>query len=237
MKFQQSSPSIDTSALILKEYQSLLGSLMYLMLSTRPDLAFTISTLSKFSSAPLPIHRAAAKRVLPYLKATKALALSFSSKQRDAQLVGFSDSDWGSDRNDRKFTSGYVFPIGGTAISWKYKKQAVVALSSTEAGYIGTSEATREAIWHQRLLLEITESHQPRHLQPLLVDNQGAIKLAENPRFHKRRKHIDIKYHFVRQAYENGLITVQYISTSNMTADIMTKALPTERHWIHLAGM
>ena len=142
-----SSPSIDRSALILKEYQSLVGSLMYLMLSTRSDLAFTISTLSKFSSAHLPIHLAAAKQVLRYLKATKTLALSFSSKQRDAQLVGFSDSDWGSDRNDRKSTSGYVFTIVGTAISWKSKKQVVVALSSTEAEYIGTSEVTREAIW------------------------------------------------------------------------------------------
>ena len=175
--------------------------------------------------------------MLRYLKTMKTLALSFSSEQRDAQLVGFSDSDWGGDRDDRKSTSGYVFTIGGTAISWKSKKQAVVALSSTEAEYIGTSEATREAIWLQHLLLEITESNHPTYLQLLFVDNQGAIKPGENPRFHERTKHIDIKYHFDQQAYENGPITVQYISTSNMTADIMTKTLPTECHWIHLAGM
>jgi len=234
---ETSSQPINSTTLILKEYQSLVGSLMYLMLSTRPDLAFTISTLSKFASAPLPIHLAAAKRVLRYLKATKTLALSFSSELRDAQLVGFSDSDWGGDRDDRKSTAGYVFTIGGTAISWKSKKQPVVALSSTEAEYIGTSEATREAIWLQRLLHELTQSDKPTNPQLLFVDNQGAIKLTENPRFHERTKHIDIKYHFVRQACENGLITVQYISTSKMTADIMTKALPTERHWIHLAGM
>ena len=205
-----SSQSINRSVLILKAYQSLVGSLMYLMLSTRPDLAFTISTLSKFkfASVPLPMHLAVAKRVLRYLKTTKTLAPSFSSEQRDAQLVGFSDSDWGGERDDQKSTSGYVFTIGGTEISWKSKKQAVVALSSTEAEYIGTSEATREAIWPQRLLLEITESNQPTHLQLLFADNQGAIKLAENPHFHERTKHIDIKYHFVRQAYENGLITV-----------------------------
>ena len=126
------------------------------MLSTRPDLVFTISTLSKFASAPLPMHLAVAKRVLRYLKTTKTLALSFSFEQRDAQLVGFSDSDWGGDRDDRKSTSGYVFTIGGMAISWKSKKQAVVALSSTEVEYIGTSEATWEAIC---LLLENTESN------------------------------------------------------------------------------
>jgi len=132
-----SSQPNDRGTLILKEYQSfkLVGSLIYLMLSTCPDLAFTISTLSKFASAPLPIHLAAAKRVLRYLKATKTLALSFSSEQRNAELVGFSDSDWGDDRDDRKSTSGYVFTMGGTAISWKSKKQGVVALSSTEAEY------------------------------------------------------------------------------------------------------
>jgi len=98
--------------------------------------------------------------------------------------------------------------MGGTAISWKSKKQRVVALSSTEAEYIGTSEATREAIWLQRLLYELIESDQLTYPQLLFVDNQAAIKLTENPRFHERTKHIDIKYHFVREVYENGLITV-----------------------------
>jgi len=194
---ETSSQPINSTTLILKEYQSLVGSLMYLMLSTRPDLAFKISTVSKFASAPLPIHLAAAKRVLHYLKATKTLALSFSYELRDAQLVGFSDSDWEGDRNDRKSTAGYVFTIGGTGISWKSKKQPVVALSSTEAEYIGRAEATREAIWLQRLLHELTQSDKPTNPQLLFVDNQVAIKLTENSRFHERTKHIDIKYHFV----------------------------------------
>ena len=191
------SQPLDRSMSILKEYQSLVGSLMYLMLCTRPDLALMISTLSKFPSAPLTIHLATAKRVPHYLNATKTLALSFSSEERDTQLLGFSDSDCGGDRDDLKSTSGYVFTIGGTAISWKSKKPAVVALSSTEEEYIGISEATREAIWLQRLLYELTESNKPINPQPLFVDNQGAIKLTENSRFDDRMKHIDIKYHVV----------------------------------------
>lgn len=236
---EPSEASEASSLLIQKEYQSLVGSLMYLMLSTRPDLAFMISTLSKYASAPTPEHLSAAKRVLRYLKETMDTALTYSSRHFETLLEGYSDSDWAGDRDDRKSTSGYVYTLGGTAISWKSKKQAVVALSSTEAEYIGTSEAAREAIWIWRLFDDLSQHLQQQQQQPqqLYVDNQGAIKLTENPRFHERTKHIDIKYHFVQEAHEKGLINVKYVPTEDMTADIMTKALPLERHWKHMEGM
>jgi hypothetical protein len=133
---------------ILKEYQSLVGSLMYMMTAMRPDLAFTISTLSRFTSNPTLQHLLAAKRVLRYLKETSSLCRSCTSVYKETALEGFSDSNWAVDKEDRRSTSGYVYTLGGTAISWKSKKQAVVALSSTEAEYIGASEVSRILLMH-----------------------------------------------------------------------------------------
>ena len=123
---------------------------MYLMTATRPDLAYTISTLSKFSSAPTTQHVQAAKRVLRYIKQTRKLSLTFRQGLgigEKLDLCGYCDSDWAGDQDDRKSMSGYVFIFQGAAISWKSKKQSVVALSSTEVEYIGSSEAAKEAMW------------------------------------------------------------------------------------------
>lgn len=220
-------------------YQSLVGSIMYLMTSTRPDLAFTISSLSKFLAKPTTVHLAAAKRVLRYLKQTKNYGLTYRTldQDQDGQLMGFTDSDWAGDRDDRKSTSGYAFTLQGAAICWKSRKQTVIALSSTEAEYISCSEAAREAIWLQRLFLDLSGSTPDSTPMLLYADNQSAIKLSENPRFHERTKHIDIRYHFLRQAHENGQITVKYLATADMTADILTKSLPRDAHQRHTTGM
>lgn len=234
---QDSNPQLAVSDDTQKAlYQSLIGNIMYLMTSTRPDLAFALSALSQHLVAPTEADLQAAKRVLRYVSKTRHLALTYS-RSPVSEITGFTDSDWAGETEARKSTAGYVFTLQGAAISWKSKKQTIVALSSTEAEYIGSTEAAKEAIWLQRLYSDLNPGIASPPPLPLYVDNQGAIKLAENPRFHERTKHIDIKYHFVREAREQGLIDVNYLSTAEMTADVLTKALSRDAHQRHTTGM
>ena len=259
------------------EYQSLVGSIMYGMLGTRPDLGYSISTLSKFNSCPAIEHHSAAKRVLRYLQKTKDYGLMFTGKSASEfpEPKCYTDSDWAGDAEDRRSTGGYVFILAGAAVSWKTKKQGITALSSTEAEYVALSEATKEAIWIKRVLREletrevpkaevdISRYHEeeilrqwepeneeylekkeewPNNLttskpQMIMADNQGCIKLAENIYGNSKAKHVEIRYHFVRDALQDGKISLSYEPTNTMTADIMTKALPRERHWIHTTAM
>lgn len=209
------------------------------MTSTRPDLAYTLSALSQRMKAPKEADLQAAKRVLRYIKKTRDLALTYTPT--DDPLTGYTDSDWAGDVTDRKSTSGYVFNLHGAAISWKSKKQTFVALSSTEAEYIGCSEAAREAVWIRRLYEDLTSREripeEQIHPQLIYADNQGAIKISENSKICDRTKHIEIKYHFVRDARERRQIELQYLPTAEMTADILTKPLPRDTHQRHVSGM
>jgi hypothetical protein len=217
-------------------YQSIVGSIMYIMLGTRPDLAFTISVLSKFVTSPRAAHLTAAKRVLRYLKGTRNLTLQF--RPTSVQPVGFSDSNWAGDQSNCKSTGGFVFMLGGGAVSWKSKKQNSIALSSLEAEYIAGSEAAKEAVWLRRLYQELSNTTVNR-MQPTVIniDNLGAIKNAENPRFHNRTKHIDIRHHFIRDLIEKGDISVQHISTNENIADTLTKQLAIASLERHRAAM
>lgn len=257
------------------EYQSLVGSIMYAMLGTRPDLAYAVSTLSKFNSGPGEVHHGAAKRVLRYLKETKDYGLSYQGEKDDTifpEPICYTDSDWAGETESRKSTGGYVFIMGGAAISWKTKKQTTISLSSTEAEYVALSEATKEAMWMKRLLREIEtrtvpkaeidlakyheeeierqwkpwltsdEQEEPDEFttsrpQKIMADNQGCIKLAENVLNNSRAKHIEIRYHYVRDMWARGKIELIYEPTATMTADVLTKALPKGRHWEHVASM
>ena len=140
--------------------------------------------------------------------------------------------------DDRKSTSGYVFTLGGGAITWRARKQPLVAFSTVEAEYIGASDAAKEAIWIRSFFGQIM-AQDPELLQPqeIFVDNQGAIQLAKNPKFHERTKHIGVRYHFVRDACERNIIRTTYLPTAEMTADILTKILPRETHWKHTGGL
>lgn len=206
-------------------YRSAVGALMYLMVGTRPDLAAAVGTLSQFAADPCPTHWQALKRVLRYLQATPTYGLQFSASN-DGRLVGYSDADWAGDIESRRSTSGYVFMLNGGCISWRSKKQRTVALSSTEAEYMALSEAIQEAVWLKAFLCELGEVASDQALT-VYEDNQGAIALAKNPEFHKRTKHIDIRYHFVREKVEDGQVCLQYCPTQDMLADIMTKPIPT----------
>ena len=157
-------------------------------------------------------------------------------------MEGYSDSDWAGDKDDSKSTSGYLFSLSRASICWKSRKQKLIALSSTEAEYIALTEAAKEASWLRTLYMEIRSrlNIEKVSLQgsiPIHADNQASIHMAKIPRFHERTKHIGIRYHYVRTAIEDGLISLSYIPTTENPADILTKALPRtlhERHVNHL---
>ena len=139
------------------------------------------------------------------------------------ECIGFSDADWAGDINDRKSTSGYLFQLSGGAVTWKSKKQGCVALSTAEAEYIALSSAAQESVWLRQLTTELGSS--PKTPTTIFEDNQSAIAMTKNPQFHGRAKHIDTKYHFIREQVNCGNIKLEYCLTEEMTADMFTKGL------------
>ena len=219
----------ETSILFDQElYQSAVGKLLYLSTRTRPDIAYAVNTVAKFTAYPTEQHWKAVKHIFRYLAGTINFGLKYS-KTEQAECIGFSDADWGGDTDDRKSTSGYLFKVTGGPVSWRSKKQSCVALSTAEAEYMSLTLATQEAIWINRLLGELKLQKEP--LEPVTVyeDNQSAICMTKNPQFHGRSKHVDIKYHFVRDEVKKGTINIQYCRSENMIADMLTKSLFADR--------
>ena len=206
-----------------KLYQALVESLLYLSTKTRPDIAFTVRSAAWFCASPTKEHWTVVKRILRYLNGTRQFGLLYKANTSSDEIEGFSDSDWAGDVGDRRSTSGYVFLLGGAAVSWKSTKQTTVALSTAEAEYIALSSASQEAIWLQQLISDL--SKKAFYKMIIYEDNQSTICLAKNQAIHGRTKHIDIKYHFIRDLVEAGKIELVYCTTENMVADIFTKGL------------
>ena len=206
-----------------RKYQSIVGSLMYAMLGTRPDLAFAVSVVSRFSSNPDKTHMRAVERILRYLHDTADMGLVFRGTLQP--LSGYTDSDWAGDPDTRRLTSGYVFSLGSAAISWSSKRQPTVSLCTCEAEYIGQTNATKEAIWLQGFLKQIDPGDPGLGATIIYGDNQGAIALAKNDQFHGRVKHIDIQHHFVREKLVEGRINLRYVPILEQVANELIKAL------------
>lgn len=202
-------------------YQSLVGCLNYLACNTRPDISHAVSVLSQFNSCYGEIHFKSAKRVLRYLKGTSNLCLTFR-KSGDLELRGYVDADWGG-ALDRKSFTGLIFKLGKNIVSWESKKQATVSLSSTESEYVGLSQASKEALYLRSLLNSLTAVDG----KPVIIfnDNQSAHKIAANKMMHNRTKHIDIKYHFIRECVLANKVEIKYMPTDKMIADILTKSV------------
>lgn len=215
-------------------YQKLIGSLMYLAVLTRPDLSYSLSYLSQFNNCYNETHFNYAKRILKYLQKTKHYCLMYHKD--NVELTGFVDADWASDSLDRKSYTGFCFVMSGSVISWQSKKQKTVSLSSTEAEYVALSEASREAVYLGNLMYELTGQ---KCVIKLKCDNQSALKLATSHQSHTRSKHIDVRFHYVRDAVENKLINIEYISTQEMPADLLTKGLMSTKHYkfMHMLGI
>eukprot|EP00794_Sanderia_malayensis_P016556 gene16556-biopygen13988 len=216
--------SEDEEQFDIKQYQAAIGSLNYAMIATRPDICSAVGILSQFMSKPSKEHWQGVKRILRYIKGTLDYGLIFDANNTELMLSGYADADWASDAQLRKSTSGYIFQLAGSTISWRSQKQSVVALSTTEAEYVSLSSASQEAIWLRRLLKDLLiDVSKPTTIHE---DNQGAICLTKNTKAHSRAKHIDIKYHFIREKVQNKEIELTYCPTDKMIADIFTKALP-----------
>lgn len=223
-------------------YQQAIGAIMYAMLGTRPDIAYAVTALSQFSHNPGHVHWTGVKRLLRYLRGTIDYKLTYSGSPTSPANIrsfptisGFCDADWGSDLNDRRSITGYVFTLAGGAISWQSKKQPTVALSSVEAEYMASTQATKEALWWRTFLKELgVSSNSPTQL---FSDSQGSIALAKNPEYHSRTKHIDIQHHFVREHVENRNVHFDFIGTESMVADVLTKPLPRDSHNKFVRGM
>ena len=214
-------------------YQSLVGSLLYAAQATRPDIQYAVSAVAKYCSAPDQSHLTAAKRILRYLKKTQNYVLWLEGSS-DAELLGFSDADYARDVDDRHSTSGYVFMLGSGCISWYSGKQKAVSTSTAQAEYIALSYATREAIFLRQLLSEIKGDDIGRVL--IREDNQAALSIAHNPVFYSRAKHIDVSYHFVREAVTDGQIGLEHCSSNDMIADLLTKPL-SKQHFERLCTL
>ncbi|KAL0451861.1 UNVERIFIED_CONTAM: Retrovirus-related Pol polyprotein from transposon TNT 1-94 [Sesamum latifolium] len=186
------SPNSETEKEPMKNipYSNAIGSVLYLMISTRPDIAYVVSCLSRFmSNAGIP-HWEALKWLLRYLNSSVDIGIIFSKLSDDVKLVGYVDSNYANDRDSRRSTTSYMFTLCGACISWKSQLQNIVALSTTEAEYIATTEALKEAIWLKGLLDEIGFL---KHKITVFSDSQSSIQLCKNPVFHDRTKHIDVK--------------------------------------------
>ncbi|UYV67744.1 hypothetical protein LAZ67_5001856 [Cordylochernes scorpioides] len=202
-------------------FREAVGSLMFASCVSRPDITYAVSQVSKFLEYPGPAHCTTVKNIFRYLKGTPHMGILFTGQD---QLVGYSDSDFARDVDSRKSTTGYAFMMNGGTVSWASQRQPIIALSTTESEYIAACSAAKELIWIRRLLqgigCDITKETE------LYIDNQAAIKLVENPVFHKRTKHIDVRYHFIRSKHEEGELKVHHVCSSEQLADIMTKPLP-----------
>ena len=215
-------------------YREAVGSLMYAAMGTRPDIAFATSTVAQFCDNPGWVHWEAMKWIFRYLLGTKKLELVYGGESRG--IVGYVDAD-GASQEHRRAISGYVFIVDGGAVSWSSKKQELVTLSTTEAEYVAQTHAAKEAVWLRRLLTELFGPMEGP--TTLFSDSKSAIALAQDGHYHARTKHIDIRYHFIRYIIEAGTIKLVYCSTDNVTADTLTKALPSvkAKHFASALGL
>jgi hypothetical protein len=174
--------------------------------------------------APREDHLITVKRMLRYVAGTQGHGLHYTKHEDgEPKLIGYSDADMAGDIDTHKSTSDIIFFLGGNPITWQVTKQKVVALSSCEEEYIAAAAVVCQGVWLARLLTDMigTESGAPE----LLVDNQSAITLSKNPVFHERSKHIDVRYHYIRECVDEGKIIIGYTATEEQLANILTKAL------------
>ena len=207
-------------------YLEAIGSLMYAAMGTRPDISAAVRSLSPFASNFGAVHIAAVKHIFKYLARCPNQGILYSHD--GSTLVGWTDADWANDRTNRKLISGHIFMLAGGAISWMSKQQVSVVTSSTHVEYVAATEAAKELVWLRRFLLELCQDIPNSTV--LYIDNCAADLLAWNPVNHSVTKHIEVRYHYIRECIQDGSITLKLISTKDMAADVLTKSLDRLKH-------
>jgi hypothetical protein len=209
-------------------YKQMVGCLMYL-LATRPDIAFSVCLVARYMERPTEIHVAAVKRIMRYLKGSLSFGIWYRSGDvDDLQMIGWTDSDYAGDSDDRKSTSGYVFKLASGAISWSSKKQPIVTLSTTEAEFVAAASSACQAVWLRNVLSHLGCNQ--KNGSVILCDNSSSIKLSKNPVMHGRCKHIDVRYHFLRDLTRDNVIELRHCSSQDQLADVLTKPLKLESY-------
>ncbi|XP_070014274.1 secreted RxLR effector protein 161-like [Nicotiana sylvestris] len=205
-------------------YKGIIGSLLYLTAS-RPDVVFSVGLCARFESNPKEYHLKAAKRILRYLKGTQDLVLYYSSGD-SFNLIGYADADYVGYLVDKKSTSGMAHFLGSCLISWGTRNQNLVALSTAKAEYVAATSCCAQLLWIKQKLEDFVVLSES---VALLCDNTCALNMPKNLVQHKRTKHIDVRYYFLRDNVEKGLICMKFCSTEDQIADIFTKALSREQ--------
>ena len=217
-----------------KLYRGMIGRLLYLAGSTRPDISFAVSSLSRFLVNPHAQHLKAAKHLLRYLKGTRELRITYEPSREN--LFCHSDADYGNCKMDRKSYTGFLLILAGAPIAWEARKQPTVALSSTEAEYMAITSAAKEVMFCRQVLLEMGESTSEEPIQ-MFSDNLSAISISKNVGFSARTKHIDVRHHYIRELIQKGFVSLHHRGTADMLADVCTKALGPIKHEMNVRRM
>ncbi|KAK6142848.1 hypothetical protein DH2020_023196 [Rehmannia glutinosa] len=205
-------------------YRSMRGSLLYLTTS-RPDVMYSVCLCARYQANPKITHLKALKRIIRYIGGTTNLEIRYT-KDTNTNLVGFSDSDWAGDVDDRKSTTGGCFYLGNNLVSWYSRKQNCVSLSTVESEYVAVGSCCSQLPWMNQM---IEDYGLHSDILTIYCDNSSTIYISKNPVQHSRTKHIDIRHHFIRDLVEKNIIRIEYIGTENQLAGIFTKALDFER--------
>ncbi|KAJ9539160.1 hypothetical protein OSB04_031893 [Centaurea solstitialis] len=217
--------SQDQDKMKLVPYASAIGSIMYAMLCTRPDVAYSVSVTSRYQQNPGEPHWVAVKNILKYLRRTKEMFLVFGGSEDEISVNGYSDASFQTDRDDFRSQSGYVFTLNGGAISWKSSKQDTIADSTTEAEYIAASDAAKEAVWLRNFLSDLRVVGSVSRPIDIFYDNSGAVAQAKEPIEHHKSRHVLRKYHLIREIIGRGDVRICKIPTEENVADPLTKLI------------
>ncbi|KAJ9542704.1 hypothetical protein OSB04_029210 [Centaurea solstitialis] len=218
-------------------YASAIGSIMYTMLCTRPDVAYSVSVTSRYQQNPGEPHWVAVKNIVKYLRRIKDMFLVFGGSKDEISVTGYSDASFQTDRDDFRSQSGYVFTLNGGAISWKSSMQNTIADSTTEAEYIAASDATKEAVWLRNFLSDLRVVASISRPIDIFCDNSGAVAQAKEPREHHKSRHVLRKYHLIREIIGRGDVRICKIPTDENVADPLTKPLARVKHEAHACSI